>query len=134
MCIRDRAIIEPHFINNLPTVINKINIKSVSEVGITPKDQREEQSSIEIKGKNIYIKVGDSRRGWVDSYKYLLEASSNENLEKWCDRIINTLVPNKTKSLIVNAFYPVNPFVKCYYLTNSFSMKTAKNISFLKVL
>jgi len=42
------AIIEPHFINNLPTVINKINIKSVSEVGITPKDQREEKSSLEI--------------------------------------------------------------------------------------
>ncbi len=83
------AIIEPHFINNLPTVINKINIKSVSEVGITPKDQREEQSSIEIKGKNIYIKVGDSRRGWVDSYKYLLEASSNENLEKDIDVYIN---------------------------------------------
>ncbi len=83
------AIIEPHFINNLPTVINQINIKSVSEVGITPKDQREEQSSIEIKGKNIYIKVGDSRRGWVDSYKYLLEASSNENLEKDIDVYIN---------------------------------------------
>jgi len=83
------AIIEPHFINNLPTVINKINIKSVSEVGITPKDQREEKSSIEIKGKNIYIKVGDSRRGWVDSYKYLLEASSNENLEKDIDVYIN---------------------------------------------
>ena len=74
------AIIEPHFINNLPTVINKINIKSVSEVGITPKDLREEKSSLEIKGKDLHIKVGDSRRGWVDSYKYLLEASSNESL------------------------------------------------------
>ncbi len=83
------AIIEPHFINNLPTVINKINIKSVSEVGITPKDQREEKSSLEIKGKDLHIKVGDSRRGWVDSYKYLLEASSNENLEKEIDVYIN---------------------------------------------
>jgi len=83
------AIIEPHFINNLPTVINKINIKSVSEVGITPKDQREEKSSLEIKGKDLHIKVGDSRRGWVDSYKYLLEASSNENLEREIDVYIN---------------------------------------------
>jgi len=83
------AIIEPHFINNLPTVINKINIKSVSEVGITPKDQREEKSSLEIKGKNLYIKVGDSRRGWVDSYKYLLEASSNESLEREIDVYID---------------------------------------------
>ena len=76
------AIIEPHFINKLPTVINKINIKSVSEVGITPKAQREEKTSLEIKGKDLHIKVGDSRRGWVDSYKYLLEASSNESLER----------------------------------------------------
>ena len=83
------AIIEPHFINKLPTVINKINIKSVSEVGITPKDQREEKSSLEIKGKDLYIKVGDSRRGWVDSYKYLLEASSDENLEKEIDVYID---------------------------------------------
>ncbi len=83
------AIIEPHFINNLPTVLNKINIKSVSEVGITPKDQREEKSSLEIKGKDLHIKVGDSRRGWVDSYKYLLEASSNENLEREIDVYIN---------------------------------------------
>ena len=83
------AIIEPHFINNLPTVINKINIKSVSEVGITPKDQREEKSSLEIKGKDLHIKVGDSRRGWVDSYKYLLEASSNESLEREIDVYIN---------------------------------------------
>ena len=76
------AIIEPHFINNLPTVINRITIKSVSEVGITPKDQRQEKSTLKIKGKDMFIKVGDSRRGWVDSYKYLLEASSNESLEK----------------------------------------------------
>ncbi|MBO8239780.1 ribonucleoside-triphosphate reductase, adenosylcobalamin-dependent [Prochlorococcus marinus XMU1412] len=83
------AIIEPHFINNLPTVINKINIKSVSEVGITPKDQREEKTSLEIKGKDLHIKVGDSRRGWVDSYKYLLEASSNESLEREIDVYID---------------------------------------------
>ncbi len=83
------AIIEPHFIKNLPTVINKINIKSVSDVGITPKDQREEKSSLQIKGNDLHIKVGDSRRGWVDSYKYLLEASSNEDLEKEIDVYIN---------------------------------------------
>ncbi|MBO8204268.1 ribonucleoside-triphosphate reductase, adenosylcobalamin-dependent [Prochlorococcus marinus] len=83
------AIIESHFINNLPTVINKINIKSVSEVGITPKDKREEKSSLEIKGKDLHIKVGDSRRGWVDSYKYLLEASSNESLEREIDVYID---------------------------------------------
>ena len=44
---------------------------------------------LEIKGKDLHIKVGDSRRGWVDSYKYLLEASSNENLEREIDVYIN---------------------------------------------
>ena len=83
------AIIEPHFIEQLPKVLNKINIKSVSEVGITPKERRIDKSSIEVKGKNIYIKVGDSRRGWVDSYKYLLEASSDKNLEREIDVYIN---------------------------------------------
>ncbi len=76
------AIIEPHFIDNLPVVLNKINIKSVSEVGITPKEKRQEKSSLKIEDNNIFIRVGDSRRGWVDSYKFLLEASSNKNLEK----------------------------------------------------
>ena len=37
------AIIEPHFINKLPVVLNKLNIKSVSEVGITPKENRQEK-------------------------------------------------------------------------------------------
>jgi len=83
------AIIEPNFIEKLPVVLNKLNIKSVSEVGITQKEDRQENTSIEIKDSNLYIKVGDSRRGWVDSYKYLLEASSNEKLEKDLDVYIN---------------------------------------------
>jgi len=83
------AIIEPHFINKLPTVINKINIKTISEVGVTPKGQRVEKSSIDVKGNTIFIKVGDSRRGWVDSYKFLLEASSNKSLETEIDVHIN---------------------------------------------
>ena len=83
------AIIEPNFIEKLPVVLNKLNIKSVSEVGITQKEDRQENTSIEIKDSNLYIKVGDSRRGWVDSYKYLLEASSNEKLEKDLNVYIN---------------------------------------------
>ena len=83
------AIIEPHFIDNLPVVRNRINIKSVSEVGITPKENRQEKSSINIKDNKIFIKVGDSRRGWVDSYKFLLEASSDENLVDSLDVHIN---------------------------------------------
>ncbi len=83
------AIIEPRFIEKLPVIRNKLNVKSISEVGITSKEKRQENTTIEIKDNNIFIKVGDSRRGWVDSYKYLLEASSNKNLSKEINIHIN---------------------------------------------
>ena len=75
------AIIEPEFIDKLPRITNNLKIKNISDVGITDKNSRKEKTTIQIKGNDIFIKVGDSRRGWVDSYKYLLEASSNHNLE-----------------------------------------------------
>jgi len=36
------AIIEPRFIDKLPKIRNKLNVKYISEVGITPKEKREE--------------------------------------------------------------------------------------------
>ena len=74
------AIIEPEFINKLPKINNLLKIKSISSVGVTPKELRQEKTSKVIKGNAIFIKVGDSRRGWVDSYKFLLEASSDKAL------------------------------------------------------
>ena len=74
------AIIEPEFIKKLPKINNLLHIKSISSVGVTPKELRQEKTSKVIKGNEIFIKVGDSRRGWVDSYKFLLEASSDETL------------------------------------------------------
>ncbi len=71
------AIIEPHLINKLPVIINPIKIKSVSEIGITPESKRVEETTYLIKENNVTIRVGDSRRGWVDSYQILLELSSN---------------------------------------------------------
>ncbi len=74
------AIIEPEFINKLPKINNLLKIKSISSVGVTSKELRQEKTSKVIKGNAIFIKVGDSRRGWVDSYKFLLEASSDKAL------------------------------------------------------
>ncbi len=73
------AIIEPHLISQLPTIINTINIISVSEIGKTPLKNRSEKTSFSIKDNNVLIKVGDSRRGWVDSYQKILELSSDKN-------------------------------------------------------
>ncbi len=71
------AIIEPHFIEKLPTILNPIKISSVSDIGITKAEERSETTTSKIEGNNVLIKVGDSRRGWVDSYQLLLELSSN---------------------------------------------------------
>ncbi len=73
------AIIEPHLIKLLPTVRNQINIASISEIGLTPANKRVETTSHSIEENKVFIKVGDSRRGWVDSYQLLLELSSNED-------------------------------------------------------
>ena len=71
------AIIEPHLINKLPIILNSIKINSVSEIGVTKPNDRNEKTTSEITGNKVLIKVGDSRRGWVDSYQILLELSSD---------------------------------------------------------
>ncbi len=86
------AIIEPHLIDQLPKVINTINIQSVSEIGITPSDKRNEKTSFSIQDNNVVIKVGDSRRGWVDSYQKILELSSDNSFDS---KVINLSIDLK---------------------------------------
>lgn len=75
------AIIEPRLIDRLPTVRNSITIKSVSDIGVTSPAAREDRTSHSISGQSVLIKVGDTRRGWVDSYQLLLELCSNESFD-----------------------------------------------------
>ena len=72
------AIIEPRLIDRLPVVRNPIEVLSVSEIGVTPAGQRQDNTTHSIDGNTVSIKVGDTRRGWVDSYQLLLELSSDE--------------------------------------------------------
>ncbi|MCS5705069.1 ribonucleoside-triphosphate reductase, adenosylcobalamin-dependent [Synechococcus sp. FGCU-3] len=72
------AIIEPHLINRLPAIRNRLVIESVSDIGATPAGSRQEHTSSSIDGQRAHIKVGDTRRGWVDSYQLLLELCSDE--------------------------------------------------------
>ena len=72
------AVIEPHLIKRLPLVINPINIVGVTDIGITAAAQRQDHTSHRIEGNNVVIKVGDTRRSWVDSYQLLLELSSDQ--------------------------------------------------------
>ncbi|MBM5826407.1 MAG: ribonucleoside-triphosphate reductase, adenosylcobalamin-dependent [Cyanobacteria bacterium M_surface_10_m2_119] len=71
------AIIEPHLINRLPAVRNQLVITGVTDIGSTPAGARQEHTSHIVNGQQVAIKVGDTRRGWVDSYQLLLELCSD---------------------------------------------------------
>ncbi|WP_411869232.1 ribonucleoside-triphosphate reductase, adenosylcobalamin-dependent [Vulcanococcus limneticus] len=71
------AIIEPHLIGRLPVVHNELLITGVTDIGATPAPLRQEHTTHTIEGQRVHIKVGDTRRGWVDSYQLLLELSSD---------------------------------------------------------
>ena len=72
------AIIEPHLVERLPVVRNELRVLSVSDIGVTPAAERQEVTTHSVDGNKIAIKVGDTRRGWVDSYQLLLQLSSDE--------------------------------------------------------
>ncbi len=72
------AILEPDLIDKLPVVKNRLNVVTISEIGKIPMLDRQELTTVEIAGDRATIKVGDSRQGWVQSYKTLLELSSDD--------------------------------------------------------
>jgi ribonucleotide reductase class II len=75
------AIIEPHLINRLPAVRNRLVITGVTDIGSTPAGERQDHTSHSITGNQVSIKVGDTRRGWVDSYQQLLDLCSDERFD-----------------------------------------------------
>ncbi|MCX5926966.1 MAG: ribonucleoside-triphosphate reductase, adenosylcobalamin-dependent, partial [Cyanobium sp. LacPavin_0920_WC12_MAG_63_22] len=75
------AIIEPHLIGRLPAVRNRLSIAAVTDIGATPAGQRQEHTSHNIEANRVAIKVGDTRRGWVDSYQLLLNLCSDERFD-----------------------------------------------------
>jgi ribonucleotide reductase class II len=72
------AIIEPHLISRLPVVRNLLVIDSVTDIGATPPGQRQDFTTHTIEGQTVSIRVGDTRQGWVESYRLLLQLSSDE--------------------------------------------------------
>ncbi len=75
------AVIEPRLIERLPLVRNRLVIESVSPIGVTPAGQRQEATTHTTCGQRVAIRVGDTRRGWVDSYQLLLELCSDESFD-----------------------------------------------------
>jgi ribonucleotide reductase class II len=72
------AVLEPQYINQLPTIRNHLVVSVQDEIGSTPVSERREHTEVKIEGNQVYIYVGDSRQGWVKSYQTLLELSSDE--------------------------------------------------------
>jgi ribonucleotide reductase class II len=71
------AIIEPHLIERLPAVRNELTVTITSDIGVTPAGARQQRTTHSVDGHTVTIKVGDTRSGWVDSYRLLLELSSD---------------------------------------------------------
>ncbi|QOV22253.1 ribonucleoside-triphosphate reductase, adenosylcobalamin-dependent [Anabaenopsis elenkinii] len=74
------AVIEPQHINQLPAIRNYLNLTLQGEIGSIPWELRCQHTKTCIEGNTVTIYVGDSREGWVESYKSLLEISTNQTL------------------------------------------------------
>lgn len=75
------AIIEPHLISRLPKVRNTLVIDGVSDIGVTPIGSRQQQTTHKIEGQQVSVRVGDTRSGWVESYRLLLNLCSDERFD-----------------------------------------------------
>ena len=76
------AVLEPRCITQLPIIRNKLNITIGQPIGVVSPQHRAEFTDVDIEldSGRVYITVGDSREGWVESYQALLELSSREDL------------------------------------------------------
>ncbi len=72
------AVLEPKYINQLPAIRNRLNVTLKGEIGSTPVTQRRDRTEVKIDGNQVWIYVGDSRQGWVESYQALLELSTDQ--------------------------------------------------------
>ena len=71
------AIIEPHLIEQLPPIRNRLEVVVTSQLGQVPPERREDKTRLMLAERHAVVIVGDSRKGWVESYLTLLELASN---------------------------------------------------------
>ncbi len=90
------AVIEPQHINQLPVIRNHLNVTVQGEIGSIPSGLRYQHTKTSIEGNTVTIYVGDSREGWVESYKSLLELSTNERLSTELQVIVDLSNVRKT--------------------------------------
>ena len=83
------AVLEPRYIQQLPPIRNSLSLTVEAELGVTPADQRREQTTVAVNGQQVTITVGDSRQGWVSSYQTLLELSTDDRFNGDIDVTVN---------------------------------------------
>lgn len=83
------AVLEPKYIEKLPSIRNTLQVKVQGEVGSVPVGDRREQTDITITGNQVVITVGDSRQGWVKSYQSLLELSTDDRFSGEIEVIVD---------------------------------------------
>lgn len=71
------AVLEPQYIQQLPTIRNRLTVSLLGLVGQTLATQRQEETTVAVIDNQVTIKVGDSRQGWVRSYQTLLELAGS---------------------------------------------------------
>lgn len=79
------AVLELENIVKLPPIKTKLNIELVGNIGTKLKSDRQSDTlSEEVLGE-VWIAVGDSRRGWVDSYMELIRRATTDGLGESID-------------------------------------------------
>lgn len=72
------AVLELKNIAKLPPIKTKLNIESVSEIGTLAPEDRQENTLARFDGNTVDLHVGDSRRGWVESYVGLIQLAASD--------------------------------------------------------
>jgi ribonucleotide reductase, class II len=71
------AMLEPKYTDRLPAIRNTLVVQLGAAIGTKPAAERQETTTIQYSGNTVTVVVGDSRRGWVDSYQQVLELSTD---------------------------------------------------------
>lgn len=119
------AVIEEKYFSRLPKIANSINIDVFGEPGDVSPEERQEETSWTAAGNGKFVMyVGDSRNGWVEAYKLLLEAASNTmyqgeiNISVCLSHVRPNGEPLKSFGGVANPVKIKDLFVRCSAILN----------------
>lgn len=71
------AVLEAQYFQQLPAITTRLEVTVVGQPGERPAPERLKLTQVERQGDGVTVRVGDSRRGWVQAYQSLLELASD---------------------------------------------------------